>query len=62
MKHLKEITHERPPRVAPADILGSRALVSLLSDVVALLSGVFQLIKGTPVEAGDDDDHDDDEH
>lgn len=60
MRHITSVS-SGPSKPVSADILGTRALVSLLSDVVALLSGVFQLIKGMPVEPGVDDDHDDDE-
>ena len=64
MRHLKEVTVGKPPRVAPADILGTRALIILLTEFVGLLSGVQQLLKGIPVEGdggdeGDGDGHDD---
>lgn len=59
MRHLKEMTIRKQPRVAPADILGTRALIALLNDFVGLLSGVQQLLKGIPVEGNGGDDHED---
>ena len=57
MRHLREMTRGKSPRVVPADILETRAYIILLTDVVNLLNAVFQLIKGLPVmgDGGPDD-------
>lgn len=56
MKHLTPLTRTSSrPVLADFSILGTRALVGLLSDIVGFLGGVSALIKGEPGDGGNGD-------
>lgn len=59
MKHVTPLS--RMPLVAEFSILGTRAFISMLADIVGVLSGISALIKGEPVDGGNGD-GDGDEH
>ncbi len=50
MKHLVAVSRTSGP--LPADILGTRAFVGLLTELMELISGVSQVLKGRPFGGG----------
>ena len=59
MKHLIAVSRTSGP--LPADILGTRALVGLLTELMQLISGVSQVLKGNPFGGGGGGGGDDEE-
>ncbi len=68
MKHFRTVTRARRiPDSAAMDFVGARALLGFLSQLVAVITDVLGLMKGTPLGGGDGDgdgdgDGHDDEH
>ena len=66
MKHITAISKKQAqPMPANLDVLGLRTLVSLVNEIVQMLTGLSGLIKGIPLPDGGDgggDDGHDDEH
>ena len=50
MKHLVAVSRTSGP--LPADILGTRAFVGLLTELMVLISGISQVLKGRPFGGG----------